>query len=308
MSSDQSLHSAPYFGDYRDFWWNRDFLELMARRWKLEDVYNVLDVGCGLGHWGRCLREVLPQAASILGIDREKAWIDKCSERMIAEDPDWKNASRFGYQVGDANALQFDDDTFDLVTCQTLLIHVQDPVHVLKEMLRVTKPGGLVIAAEPNNRAGVMMFSSLDADPSIDDTLRHARFHLTCERGKRLLGLGDTSLGDLVPGLFAEAGASNINVYLSDKTSAVFPPYEGTEQQTLIAHARDMSTTEVWMWPREESERYFVAGGGSPDDFSETWDFIVRNDGGFDKGVANATYHTAGGAVMYLVSGRKSIV
>jgi hypothetical protein len=33
---EQSAHSAEYFGDTRDHWWNADFLQLMARRWKLD--------------------------------------------------------------------------------------------------------------------------------------------------------------------------------------------------------------------------------------------------------------------------------
>jgi 2-polyprenyl-3-methyl-5-hydroxy-6-metoxy-1,4-benzoquinol methylase len=48
-------HSADYFGATRDFWWNHDFLELMSARWRLAAVRSVLDVGCGVGHWGRCL-------------------------------------------------------------------------------------------------------------------------------------------------------------------------------------------------------------------------------------------------------------
>ena len=28
-------HSEEYFGDFRDYWYNRDFLELMAKRWEL---------------------------------------------------------------------------------------------------------------------------------------------------------------------------------------------------------------------------------------------------------------------------------
>src|SRR4051812_44702072 len=40
-------------GDWRDTWWNADFLDLMARRWGLSSALRVLDVGCGVGHWGR---------------------------------------------------------------------------------------------------------------------------------------------------------------------------------------------------------------------------------------------------------------
>jgi trans-aconitate methyltransferase len=75
MSTDAQPHSAEYLGEQRDFWWNPDFLRLMARRWRLSDVRAVLDVGCGLGHWGRLLASLLPARAAILGIDREPAWI-----------------------------------------------------------------------------------------------------------------------------------------------------------------------------------------------------------------------------------------
>jgi len=51
----EKLHSEIYFGEVRDYWWNHDFLQLMAKRWNLETVDSVLDVGCGVGHWGRLL-------------------------------------------------------------------------------------------------------------------------------------------------------------------------------------------------------------------------------------------------------------
>ena len=56
---------------------------------------------------------------------------------------------RFRYRVADAKTLPFPDASFDLVTCQTLLIHLADPSAVIAEMARVARPGGLVLAAEP---------------------------------------------------------------------------------------------------------------------------------------------------------------
>ena len=49
----QPLHSAEYFGESRDFWWNEDFLGLLLKRWDVACVRNVLDAGCGVGHWGQ---------------------------------------------------------------------------------------------------------------------------------------------------------------------------------------------------------------------------------------------------------------
>jgi hypothetical protein len=45
--TDRKLHSADYFNDARDFWWNLDFLKLMAQRWQIQEIGNLLDVGCG---------------------------------------------------------------------------------------------------------------------------------------------------------------------------------------------------------------------------------------------------------------------
>jgi SAM-dependent methyltransferase len=296
MADSKPPHSAAYFGDFRDYWWNRDFLELMGRRWRLDQVHTVLDVGCGVGHWGRILAEVLPPAATIEGIDLEPEWIEVARTNA---------PSKFHYGIGDALAIPFDDGRFDLVTCQTVLIHVKDPLAAIREMFRVVKPGGLIVAAEPNNRVGTLMANSLSMDNSVDEILKAVRLQITGERGKRLLGEGDSSLGDLVPGLFAVAGMESIHVYLSDKTSALFPPYSSEEQQTLLRHSREMTKKGIWNWEYTEAKRYFIAGGGNEAEFYALWNQVTADDGSFNAAIANSTFHGGGAAVMYLVSGRK---
>ncbi len=89
------------------------------------------------------------------GVDREGIWVAKATERASANGL----SQRFQYRLAAVESLPFDDGTFDLVTCQTLLMHVPDPQQVLGEMLRVTRPGGLVLAAEPTNVAGALVDS-----------------------------------------------------------------------------------------------------------------------------------------------------
>src|SRR5215510_6888703 len=88
-------HSAEYFGDTRDYWWNLDFLELMAKRLSLDRVQDVLDVGCGVGHWGQLLAKVLPRRARVQGVDRDPLWVEKAGARATA----CGLADRFNYQV-----------------------------------------------------------------------------------------------------------------------------------------------------------------------------------------------------------------
>src|SRR3954454_22142488 len=174
----EAPHSAAYFGAVRDFWWNLDQIEVFARRVGLEDSRSVLDVGAGVGHWGRLLSHVLSPEAAVVGIDREPRWVEEASANASAAGL----SDRFSYRAASAEELPFEDETFDLVTCQTLLIHVADPRAVIEEMLRVTKRGGLVLASEPNNRSLTLMDSSVNADSSVDQRVDLVLFYLTGEQ------------------------------------------------------------------------------------------------------------------------------
>jgi SAM-dependent methyltransferase len=107
---------------------------------------------------------------------------------------------RFEYRQGEAERLPFPDDSFDLTTCQTVLIHLRDPAAAIAEMRRVTRPGGLVAVAEPNNLTETLFLDSISNQAGVDEIVERVRFQLTCERGKVALGEGDNSLGDLCLG------------------------------------------------------------------------------------------------------------
>lgn len=84
----EPAHSAEFLGGHRDYWWNQDYLELMALRLAFAKVSRVLDVGCGQGHWGRTVLRHMPESARLVGVDPEPRWAEKAaaaaSERMIS--------------------------------------------------------------------------------------------------------------------------------------------------------------------------------------------------------------------------------
>jgi SAM-dependent methyltransferase len=294
-------HSAEYFGETRDYWWNLDFLELMGRRLSLDRVQDVLDVGCGIGHWGELLANVLPRTAHVQGVDRDPLWVEKARSRAAARNC----ADRFGYQVSDADKLPFADASFDLVTCQTVLIHMPDPGAVVGEMVRVARPGGLILAAEPNNIANSLILDSLSFHDPVDEILARVRLQLVCERGKAALGEGNNSIGGLVPGLFAGRGLIDVRVYLNDKTNVFLPPYGSPEERAVLEERADLKQREFWVWNREDTHRYFLAGAGREGEFDALWSGAIVSEGRFDKAIAEGTYAGAGGGISYLVAGRK---
>src|SRR4051794_9008484 len=297
----EAPHSAHFFRAERDFWWNLDHIEVWARRVGLEGVRSVLDVGSGVGHWGRMLSHVLAPDATVVGIDRESRWV----EEATANAAEAGLADRFSYRQGTAEELRFEDESFDLVTCQTLLMHVADPRAVIDEMVRVTKRGGLVVASEPNNRALTLTETSVSAGDSLDQLIDLVRFYVTCEQGKIALGLGNNSLGDLVPGYFNDAGLDDVRACQPDRVSRRAPPYASPDQQALKeAYMADVEEGG-WGWTKEEGRRYFEAGGGDPAEFDGMWERRLDEARRLAAGIEEGTYNTAGGDLLYLISGRK---
>jgi SAM-dependent methyltransferase len=201
--------------------------------------------------------------------------------------------------------LPFPDDSFDLVTCQTLLIHVSDPAAVIAEMCRVARPGGLVLACEPNNVSRALLFDSMSAKDPADAILARVRFQLLCERGKAALGEGDNSIGDLVPGLFSAGGLVDLSVYLNDKANLLAPPYDTPEQHAMVEEQADFNDRGFWIWSCEDTRRYFLAGGGRDDEFDALWSEALRDGDELRQSIAERTYSGAGAAIGYIVAGRK---
>lgn len=300
-ASEQKPHSAAYFGEDRDYWWNADFLELIGKRLQLHEAKSVLDVGCGIGHWGHALAPLLSADAHVTGVDREPLWIDRATERARARGL----GERFHYEQGDATSLPFADGTFDLVTCQTVLMHLRDPKQGLREMLRVLAPGGTVLAVEPNNFANRAVGSSLMQNLEVEEVLDRLRFDLMVQRGKEALGSGFNSIGDLIPGYLAESGAENIRVYLCDRAVAFVPPYDSPDQQANIARMRDWTARGFIGWEPEEVRAYFLAGGGTEEELARYHELFLRDAALTLEAIDDGSYHAAGGAVSYLVVGQK---
>jgi ubiquinone/menaquinone biosynthesis C-methylase UbiE len=97
----------------------------------------VLEVGVGTG---RNLK-YYPSGALVTGIDTSEGMLEKA--RKKAED--MQNITLF---LMDAENMEFPDNTFDYVVTTFVLCSIPDPVKALKEMRRVLKPSGELVALE----------------------------------------------------------------------------------------------------------------------------------------------------------------
>jgi len=101
------------------------------------DPQVVVDVGCGTGYCTRVLKKLYP-SAEVTGIDLAPAMVRQAhrQRRWFGRNPQ--------YRVGDAQELQLQDDSVDLLV-SNLAIQWCDPDRVFAEFARVLKPGGLLL-------------------------------------------------------------------------------------------------------------------------------------------------------------------
>jgi len=275
---------------------------LMARRIKLNKHKSLLDVGCGQCHWSKILTPYLDKPAYVVGVDKDPSWANGSGElkRFFKEQAAW-----FELYQADATQLPFEDATFDLVTCQTLLIHVSNPSKAIEEMKRVLKPGGTILCVEPNNRIQSLLRTSASENDSIDEMIDHVKYALIAEQGKKRLGYGDNSVGDLLPGMLFRQGFEKIEVRLSDKAIVMVPPYDTREQQATASYWKKGISGDAL---NNNDLFYFEAFGDKYLSFYEEYHqkYDDHSERVFEA-LRNNAFHSAGGALMYLVSGKKPI-
>lgn len=295
-------HSSEYFGKERDFFWNSDFLDLLAQRLDLRNVRQAADIGCGVGHWSALLYPRLAADADLIGVDREPSHAADYFGRLcaIVADP-----ARIDARVGDASGLPLPDRTFDLATCQTLLLHLQNPDAALDEMIRITKPGGLVLCAEPNNLVARMPFSGLMGEESPERMIRLSEMAWRYALGRARLGKGAEFVGELLPGMFARHGLQEVRVWLSDKAHPSLPPYSSEDELAATDAWERWRAEGVGPYDREEMRANVIAGGGSEAFFEVAWRDYLNQDHKISSGEDDQTWSAAGGVLFYVVAGRR---
>ena len=125
----------------------------------LKPGMSLLDVGCGPGTITADLAAlVAPGTVTAVEISPEALELARAEAAARGRD-------NIEFAVSDVHALDFPDDSFDVVHAHQVLQHVADPVRALREMRRVCRPGGLV-AVRDSDYAGKFWFPEI---PELDE-------------------------------------------------------------------------------------------------------------------------------------------
>ena len=152
----------------------------------------VLDVGCGPGTITLDVATAVAPGA-VLGVDVMRDRISIAAR--LAADRGVNNAS---FEVSDAHALRFPDDTFDVVYSHTVLHSLIDPLRALSEQKRVARPGGWVIASGVRDWGFSPRYPPCPAIDRIHEawTAYHESLHRRYLSGQRVPGVQERQLGE----------------------------------------------------------------------------------------------------------------
>lgn len=181
--------------------YEQDFVPALFGQWapRLADAADVrpgdrfLDVGCGTGVVAREAALRIGPNGRVVGFDLNKSML-AVAKRMHPE-IEWRQ--------GDAIQLPFEDESFDAVVSQFMLMFIADRVAAIEEMWRVLAPGGRLAVAV------WMAFERSVGDVALAEIARRLIGDDAAESFKAPYVLGDE---DELLGLFHAAGLTDARV------------------------------------------------------------------------------------------------
>jgi ubiquinone/menaquinone biosynthesis C-methylase UbiE len=104
----------------------------------LETAREVLEVGCGIGVGPAYIAKRFE--CRVMAVDISEKMLSWAEQRAHSEGV----LDRVSFRQADINELPFEDDCFDAVIVESVLAFVEDKEAAIRELIRVTKPGGYV--------------------------------------------------------------------------------------------------------------------------------------------------------------------
>lgn len=132
---------------------HRPSSEGLLRRVGLEKGMLVADIGCDIGSVSTWIAQQVHPRGSVIGVDASAAQVEQARQGAKT-----LNLTNVTFAQGSAYDTGLSSNSFDLVYCRFLLMHLTHPADALREMIRIAKPGGVLVCEEAD-------FSTAFCDP-----------------------------------------------------------------------------------------------------------------------------------------------
>jgi ubiquinone/menaquinone biosynthesis C-methylase UbiE len=195
----------------------------------------VLEVGCGTGVVLRDVARMVGARGAVTGIDPSHALLEVARSLCGPE----RGRARIALRAGDGGRLPFAAGRFDATLAITVILHVADPLAVVHQMARVTRPGGHVGLQDQD--FGVVALAHPDRDLT-DRIMRGVASHVYAEpySGRRL------------PGLLRAAGLEQVRLQTDVYQDTTLQPFSKMFVERRAEHAVsfgivDEATAQKWL-------------------------------------------------------------
>ncbi len=214
----------------------QESFEFIREAARLDGTQSVLDAGCGPG---LVCCALAPHCRDITGVDVTRAMVDEAARR--AAEAGLKNTR---FVEGDIAALPFANETFDVAVSRYVFHHLENPLVVLREMARVTRPGGRIVLCDASPAAACR--DNYDRFEKLRDASHTSALTL-----EELIALGETvDLGE------ASVRRFGLPMELSSLIDASFPAGERDDLRAVIRG--DIDRDAYGFSAREEAGRLFI--------------------------------------------------
>jgi len=161
----------------------------------LQNKQKILDVGCGTGAVTADIAQLA--IGDVTGIDNDSEKLEN-AKRVLS------NLTNVKVMKGDVLDLPFEDESFDLVVFNIVLVYIKDQQRAVNEMARVTTPGGFVLATIEPDYASYIDYPDDPARPLLLESLKEIGADL--QTGRRLKALFNTAGLETEIGMDTESG------------------------------------------------------------------------------------------------------
>ncbi len=293
-------HWFDHLDSSRRFMWSPEDMPRLAGLLELRPGMRIADFGCGWGFLGHLLLPLISPGGRVDGFELQDELIKRGRER-IAEAG---HGGRIVLHQADITALdEVPDNRYDLAICQTVLMHLSRPDLALREMSRVVKPGGLVIAIEPD----LLAASASRRGSQQAEDFDHLRTRLLVDtyamQGCERTGAGDYRIASKLPILMTEAGLTQPRLWFNPMAHQCSPPYSKNQDDYasfLLDHHESGAAEEF-----ESTWKMLFDAGGGP---AELWQRYKDQERVLNQHVLKAlregSYQAAGSGMLGVCAAR----